>query len=473
MFVGREHELKALNGMWERPSFQMMVMLGRRRIGKTALIDEFAKNKRVLFFTARQQTSANNLRDFCTVLYQFIGMPDVTPPMASWDAALKMLVDYAKKHTERFLFVFDEFPCAAISERSLPSVMQIAIDHGFKDLNMMMILCGSNEGFMESEVLGYKSPLYGRRTGQMRLTAFDAFDAARMLEGVPAQEVVKYYATFGGTPYYLAQVRPELGYERNVIDLMFSTSGLLYEEPAMLMRQELRDPATYNSLLDAVGQGETKLGAIADKAGIAAATASKYLATLADLGLVERQVPFGVDPARTRKGLWKIRDPFFAFWYRFVSPNVASIESGNGEIAAQSLVFGPMLDTYVGQRFEDVCMQWLMRVNGQEGLPFLATRFGHWWGAEPAAKSQADIDVIAADPQSGRILLCECKWRNQLDIAETVGVLRSRANLVPGYGERRYALFMKTDELAGRARGRGESDLLVQSANDMFASVLR
>lgn len=470
MFVGRERELGALGRMWERDSFQMMVLLGRRRVGKTALIDEFAKDKRTLYFTARQQTSANNLRDFCRALYAFVGLPPLAPPAGSWDEALGLLAQYAKEHTERFLFVFDEFPYAAMGEKSLPSVLQIAIDHGLGGLNVMMILCGSNEGFMESEVLGYKSPLYGRRTGQMRLLPFDAFDAARMLGDVPAEDAVKYYAAFGGTPYYLAQVRPELGFERNVTDLMFDTSGLLYEEPAMLMRQELRDPATYNSVMDAVGQGETRQGAIADKAGIPPMAASKYLSVLADLGLLERRVPFGMDPARTRRGLWRIRDPFFAFWHRFVSPNVAVVESGNGGAAAESLVFGPALDTYVGQVFEEVCLQWLARANAHGELPFMATRFGRWWGNDPRKREQTDIDEIAADPASGEILLGECKWRNDLDISAAITALRSRAGLVPGYKDERFALFVKTDKLAAKARDRGEADLMVRSASDMFAT---
>lgn len=468
MFVGRTRELQSLEHMWERGSFQMMVMLGRRRVGKTTLIDEFADGKRTLYFTARQQTSTNNLRDFCRTMYSFFDLPDSMPMLASWQEALDFLADRAAQEPGRFLFVFDEFPYAAMSERSLPSALQIIIDHKLKNLDLMMILCGSNEGFMESEVLGYKSPLYGRRTGQMRLAPFDAFDARDMLGQISAEDALRYYATFGGTPYYLAQIRPELGYERNVIDLMFNTSGLLYEEPAMLMRQELRDPATYNSVMDAVGQGETKQNAIADKAGIAPSAIGKYLTVLTDLGLVERQVPFGADPARSRKGLWKIRDPFFAFWYRFVSSNLTSIESGDGELVAKATVFGPALDTYVGQRFEDVCLQWLHRANSDSELPFLATRFGHWWGADPAAKAQADIDVIAADQQSGHILLGECKWRNDVNVAETIATLRGRAKLIPGYTEHRFALFLKTDELARTARERGESDLMVRSVNDLF-----
>lgn len=325
---------------------------------------------------------------------------------------------------------------------------------------------------MESEVLGRKSPLYGRRTGQMRITAFDAFDTALMLPNASPVDVVRYYATFGGTPYYLKQIRPELSYEQNVTELLFDISGLLYEEPLMLMRQELRDPAAYNSVMNAIGAGANRQNDIASRAGLSAASSvSKYLTVLADLGLVERRVPFGDDSARSRKGLWTIRDPFFAFWYRFVSPHSPEVENGDGDLAAQAEVFGPALDTYVGQIFEDVCRQWLIRANRRGLLPFMASRFGKWWGNDPKMRQQTDIDVVAANPESRTVLLGECKWKESLNVAQTIETLRSRANLIPGYDHRAFALFLKTDELAEIARNRNESDTAAYSIREMFDAV--
>lgn len=473
MFVGREKELDALNRLWKRSGFQMMVLYGRRRVGKTALLDEFARDKSTLYFTARQQTSAANLRDFSRTVYAFFGMASSLPAFSLWQDAFDFIVEQMRDgRREQLLLVFDEFPYAAVSEPSLPSTLQVAIDHGFKDTNVMMILCGSNEGFMESEVLGYKSPLYGRRTGQMRLLPFDAFDAARMLDFASAQDVVRYYATFGGTPYYLKQVQPELSYEQNVTELLFDTSGLLYEEPLMLLRQVMREPAVYNSVMDAIGSGANRVSSIADRAGLAkASNAGKYLATLAELGLIERQVPFGEDPAHSRKGLWTIRDPFFAFWYRFVSPNSPSVENGDGDIVARNRVFGPELETYVGQQFETVSRQWLIRANRREALPFMASLFGKWWGNDPIAREQTDIDVIAADKRSGNILLGECKWKNDLDVARTLSTLRARSGLVPGYDSRYFALFVKTSAVADAARARHEPDLLVVSSDDMMDGI--
>ena len=472
MFVGRLKELEALDTMWEQSTFQMMVLFGRRRVGKTALLDEFSKDKNTLYFTARQQTTQNNLRDFSHAIQRFFHLPEGIFSFNTWQDAFDFIIEQIKNRAERFLLVFDEFPYAAMADSSLPSVLQVAIDHGFANTNTMMVLCGSNEGFMESEVLGYKSPLYGRRTGQLRLKPFDVFDTAKMLDFAKIEDVIKYYATFGGTPYYLRQIRPDLSYEQNTVNLLFSSSGLLYEEPLMLLRQELRDPTVYNSVMDAIGGGATKQNKIADQAGIQPVTSlSKYLHTLQDLGLVEREVPFGEDSSRSRKGLWRPADPFFAFWYRFVSPNIVNVENGQGELAARHLVFGPALDTYVGQQFETVCMQWLWRVNGTNRLPFVALQSGKWGGGNPKTRQQTDIDVIAANEAEKSILLGECKWKNDLNVADTITALRARTDLVTGYFNRYYALFVKTNELASIARERQESNLTVISANEMFEDI--
>jgi len=257
MFVARERELAALERMYKRDGFQMAVIYGRRRVGKTTLIDEFVKDKRVLYFTAQQKTSHQNLELLSAATYAAFSLPATLPAFASWNDALRFVVERVGKEPPDtpLVIVFDEFPYAAEADPSLPSTLQATIDHGLKQTDTKLILCGSNEGFMESRVLGSKSPLYGRRTMQMRLNPFDYLDAARMLPGVPPEELVIYYATFGGTPYYLSQVDLSRTYEENVRELFFDRLGLLYEEPLMLLRQELFEPASYNSILRAIAGG--------------------------------------------------------------------------------------------------------------------------------------------------------------------------------------------------------------------------
>ena len=466
MFVGRESELAALEGLYAQPGFQMVVVYGRRRVGKTTLIDEFVRGKRTIYFTGQMRSSALNLRELSRLAYECFGLPATTPPFATWSDALAFIANQAAG--ERLVLVLDELPYAARTEPGLPSALQVAIDHGFLQGNVFMVLCGSNEGFMESEVLGRKSPLYGRRTGQVHLAPFDFFDAARMLLGARPLELVDYYAAFGGTPYYLAQVDPAIGLQQNLARLMFDKVGLLYEEPMMLMRQELREPAVYNSVLAAVAGGATEPARIADAAGMEPGSVGKYLKTLEGLGLVERVVPFGENPARSRKGLYYVADPFFSFWYRFVAPAVGAVELGAGAAVAQQVCGGQDLPTYVGHQFERIALQWVARANAAGGLPFLATEFGRWWGTDPDAREKVDVDLVAANRAEGCVLVGECKWRNAFDETAALAALEHRAQLVGSFGEYVYVLFTKGDvSPATRRKLQSRDDMHVVTAGSL------
>lgn len=467
MFVARDHELESLEALYKRAGFQMAVIYGRRRVGKTSLIDEFVKGKRTLYYTGQVRSSLLNLRELSRLTYEFFGLSATTPPFGAWSDALSFIAEHAGN--ERVVFVFDELPYAAHSEPGLPSALQVTIDHGFKQGNVFMILCGSNEGFMESEVLGRNSPLYGRRTGQVHLQPFDYLDTSRMLPGATPKQLVELYATFGGTPYYLAQIDPGESYERNIARLMFDKDGMLYEEPLMLLRQELREPAAYNSVLSAIAAGATEPSRIADAAGVEQRSIGKYLRVLIGLGLVERSVPFGENPARSKRGLYSIADPFFAFWYRFVEPAVGAVELGAGEAVAARLCAGQELPTHVGRQFERVALQWIARQNRAGQLPFLATEFGRWWGTDPEAKEQVDIDLVAASKADRAALFCECKWRNDFNETEAISALERRSQLVGCFHSRTFALITKNPvSAATRKKAAARDDLMLVSADDMF-----
>lgn len=468
MFVGRQDELAAMEQLYEKDSFQMLVLYGRRRIGKTTLLERFTKGKDALFFTAKEQSSALNLRDFSHAIFDRCGhhgLSDALAAFESWESAFTFLGEQARDADKKMVVVFDEFPYAATTDPSLPSVLQVAIDRTLKRENMFLILSGSNEGFMESKVLGSKSPLYGRRTAQIKLQPFDYFDAAEMTPAVhdPA-DLVRYYATFGGTPYYLAQIDDRVPYAENVEALFFQKSGLLYEEPLMLLRQELREPSLYNSILFAIASGATVPKAISERAGVEATTTSRYLKTLEDLGLVSRIVPFGNDPRRSKKSIYRLKDPFFAYWYRFVGPNIGAIEAGAGHAVSRKRASGEPLNTYEGDVFERVCLQWLQRANRQERLPFLATEFGRWWGPDPDRQEQTDIDVIAADRAERSIVLGECKWRNRFNEKEALANLAGKAKLVKGYEHPWFYLFTKHPTSMGdKVGGTGANVRLVDA----------
>ena len=448
VFVGRKDELQVLEKLYEnsKHSFQMAIVYGRRRIGKTSLISQFCKNKHAILFTAREQTNIENLRDFSRTVYDFFNLPATTGSFNNWNDALDFIAQQSNNADQNasqspLILVFDEFPYAAQADKSLASTFQIAIDHKFKNANMTLILCGSNEGFMESEVLGKKSPLYGRRTAQVRLQPFNLFEAAELMpNNATWEDKINYFASLGGTPYYIEQLDDNSTFAENLEQLCFNISGILYAEPDMLMRQELRDPSTYNSVLNALATGCNTPTLISDRIGLPATSVNVYLKTLEGLGLIERNIPFGMNPLHCKKGLWQICDPFFAYWYRFVAPNKGLIERGLSHAAASSVLSGEheVFSTFVGQQFEKMCEQWIVHQCKIGGMDFLPTKLGKWWGADPFAREQTDIDIVAQDDINKQLLIAECKWRNNLNEAETVSKLLQHATLVENAKNRDY-----------------------------------
>lgn len=429
MFVGRENELEQLASAYKSKKFEMVVVYGRRRVGKTTLLTHFAQNKRALYYTAQQQSDHDNLADFSREIARHFSLPaDLV--FGSWESAFGFLSERAGE--EDLLFIFDEFPYAAEANKSLASILQIAIDHGFTRTNACIVLCGSDQGFMESEVLGAKSPLHGRRTMQLRVRPFDYLTTARMLEHVSDEDAFKYYACVGGIPYYLAQIDQKLGFDENISRLFFSSSGFLYEEPMLLLRQELRSPSLYNSILRAMGSGANKQNEISDRSGIETTAVNKYLKTLVRLDIVERVVPFGENPETSKKSLYRFSDGCYDFWYTFVMPVVGDIEEGLGSVAVQA-AFGQRLDTYLGKRFERVCLEWMRRQSLKGALPIAASGFGSWWGANPLTHAQDDIDVVAADRSSKEAIIGECKYRNSFDERMALERLHDRIACIKGY----------------------------------------
>ena len=466
---GGTHELTQLEERYARGGFQMVVLYGRRRVGKTTLAKEFVRDKNALYFTALEQSDRDNLADFSRKMMDFFGLPALQGSFETWGTALDFFADRASQR--RSVLVLDEFPYAAERNRAIPSMLQAAIDHKLKETDAFIILCGSNQGFMESEVLGSKSPLYGRRTAQMRLLPLGYREAALMMHGVDPQKAFRYYACFGGVPYYLSLVDPALSLRDNLARLYFGTAGFLYDEPFALLRQELAEPASYNSILRAVASGANRQARIADRTGIPATSLPRYLTTLCGLGMLRKAIPFGEDPQTLRRGIYVMGDACYAFWYRFVMPRVSDVESGLGELAARSLP-GQQLDEYCGHRFEGVCAEWLAEQALARTLPIAATSVGSWWGTDPVAHEQTDIDVLAADRDARTLVLGECKYRERFDESAEVEDLKSKRLLVPGYKARSFFLFTKNDPAAAtRDKYAGDASVRFLTLDELYGDM--
>lgn len=468
MFIGREREMDILERLYQKDKFQMVVLYGRRRVGKTTLITRFIENKPAIFFTAQEAMDAVNLAEFSRKIYRFFGIPENAGAIRDWNSAFEFLAEKARE--QRFILAFDEFPYAAAENRSLRSILQNSIDHQLKNTGIFLILCGSQVGFMETEVLGYKSPLFGRRTAQIELGGLDYYDAGKLLEGFSKEEKLTLYGCIGGTPHYLAQIDAEETVEENLKRLYFDIAGYLYNEPLMLLQQELREPATYHSIVTAIANGATRLSEISTKLQTESNRVSRYMDTLLNLHIVKKEYPFGENPEKSRKTRYRLADNCYLFWYRFVFLLRPEIESGNGSVAADHAVFGSPLADYMGKPpFEEICLQFLRRKNKSGQLPFIGTSFGSWWGNDPVKKQQTDIDIIMADRFSKTLLLGECKWRNDLKDRKEIEKLLNKDCLLTEYTNRHYCFFSKAaySEKA-QALSKERPDLHLFTIEDLF-----
>ena len=437
MFFGREKELEALEKMYAKDNFQMAVVYGRRRIGKTSLLNEFIKGKKSLYLPAEEVNDLLNLKKFSGILGEILGINNF-PAVTDWRDFFAIIEE--KFTHEHLVIVIDEYPYAANANKSLNSILQHVIDYKFKNTNIFLILCGSSMSFMENQVLGEKSPLFGRRTGQLKINPLDYYEASRFYPNVSDEDKIRYYATIGGTPYYLSLIDEKLTFEENLKELYFEINGYLLNEGILLMKQEFREPANYNAVLQGIASGANTLSEIAGFTKLEPSLISKYLVTLQELNYIKRVIPFGSNPLKGKKSNYQIIENFIAFWYRYVFSNRTEIEIGNGNI--YFLLACDNLNEFIGGIFEEITHQYLRRQNGQRKLPFIAKSFGKWWGKDRKGDVQ-EIDVILESVTGKELIVGECKWQDNLKVNKTIETLKIRSALFDKYKTYEY-LFTKT-----------------------------
>lgn len=440
MFIGREKELSALNSLYAQNKFQLFVLYGRRRVGKTTLLNEFCKGKNAIFYSAEQSNSKLNLEKFSELVFSFY-KETTLEPFSSWTNALTYIDEKQNERQEQLVLVFDEFPYMVKKSRTLLSEFQHLIDHKLQKGKLFVILCGSYMGFMEKEVLGAKSPLFGRRTGQLHMKPFDYYTSLHFLQGFSDEDKLKLYGAFGGTPLYLQQIINGKTFEENIRDAFLQVTAYLYEEPLLLLRQEVQEPGVYSAIIEAIAGGATKANEISTKIGEESAKCLKYINTLCQLGIVYKETPFG-EKESSRKTIYHISDFMFRFWYRYVFSNRTLLETGAQQIVLDKRV-RPTYSDYMGTVFEKVCREYLMLKNVKGDLPILFTSVGRWWGSDPKEHKQIEIDLIAGEGRD--FLVCECKWRNEpLDIA-VLNDLKRKTDIFSGKREHTwYFLFSKS-----------------------------
>ena len=304
-------------------NLQFVVIYGRRRVGKTMLINEFLKKKRSVYYMAVEGTAKENLSGISKALLAEKNGDFYMPEFPDFESLLSYIDHLCKNadHEERLVIAIDEFPYLAASYPAISSMLQSHIDQRWKDSNLFLILCGSSMSFMEEQVLGYKSPLYGRRTAQFKLHPFSYFEARQLLSGFKAEEQAVLYGVTGGIPEYLSRIHNDWSMDDNIKNLFFDESGRLFDEPGNLLKQELQDPSSYHSIITAIAGGASRLNEIATKTGLASSGCSAQIQSLITLGIIKKETPL-TEGIKSRKTLYQLEDFMFLFFILFLVTSI-------------------------------------------------------------------------------------------------------------------------------------------------------
>jgi len=456
-FVNRDKELKFLESEYKKGESSLVVVYGRRRVGKTSLINEFCKDKRSLYFLATEEGDRQNLLSFQTLVADFTNnelLQQAT--FDNWNAVFSILSEYT---TDKIVITIDEFQYLGKSNVAFPSIFQKVWDTILRDKNVMVILCGSYLSMMESQTLDYNSPLYGRRTGQIKLKPIGFKDYHEFFaETLSHKELIDLYAVTGGVPKYIEVFNQGENVFQSISDNILNKSSFLYDETNFLLHREVKEVGTYFSIIRTIAEGNRKLAQIAGKLSVAQSSLSKYLSTLIKLDILEREVPITeVNPQKSKKGLYKVKDNYILFWFLFIYPNLNFIESDNSGIVANKIAAN-FYDRHAAFVYEDICIQKMWELSSANCFAFHFDKVGRWWD-----KSN-EIDVVAIDSESGNMIFGECKYikgRVGLNILQK---LEEKAKQVK-YSKRGVACFVLfavngfTDELIELEKSR--SDLVL------------
>ena len=407
MFAGRSSELRRLDGIYNSGKFECVIIHGRIRVGKTALLREFMQNKKSIHFSAQETSAGENLKSLAGLVSAFQTVPgDRVKELASFDDVFDRI--YALSRSERIVFVIDDYQFLTSADRNISKLICSHIDRRLVDSRLMLVICGSSEPVMESETLGFDSPFHGRRTAQIEVSPFTFFETKRFYSGFSAFDIAIVYGLTGGIPRYLDLMTPELPIEENIRRTFFDTSSFLFEEPANILRREVRDLAYYNAVLRAIATGCSKNSEIASKVGLETSACTAYLKNLISLGFVGKHTP--VTEKSGKKTVYEITDNMFRFWYRFVPDNVSLIQSGMADRIWRSVA--REIPSFMSTVFEDICRQWLEQQNQADRLPMKFVEIGRWWGVDPVWKRDTALPIVAyADDDHA--IFGDCVWSDE------------------------------------------------------------
>ena len=459
-FVDRELEMETLQNEYERDGSALVVLYGRRRVGKTTLISEFIKDKKALFFLASEEAEAQNRNAFKEKVAEFIDSDLLrSADIKNWDILFKSIMD--TPFDSRPVIVLDEFQYLGKANPAFPSIFQRIWEEILKDKSVMVILCGSLISMMESQTLAYGSPLYGRRTAQIRLKQIPFGYYHEFFPNKSRKELIEMYSVTGGVPKYIELFSESKDIYSAIQKCVLNRSGYLYDEPHFLLQQEVSEVGSYFSIIKAIAAGNSKLSAISSILESKSTSLTKYLKTLIDLDILEREVPITEEnPEKSKKGLYKIKDNYLRFWFAFVYPNMSFIESGHSRIVMNK-IRNSLVKNHIAFVYEDVCKERMWDLNAEGAWPFNFTKIGRYWD------SKDEIDIVALDPEGKNLILGECKYWTEPVGVSVLRDLEAKTDSVAWERNNRkvwYVLFSAsgfTDELIKEAESRTDLELCI------------
>ena len=453
-FIGRTSELATLNAELERGS-GFVVIYGRRRVGKTTLIKEFIKDKRAFYFLATTESEAQSMKRFAGVLSRTTKKPMLSKvTFTDWLDLFQVVAD--DHPDEKKVLVIDEFPYLVKTNPDFPSILQNAWDEVLKDHNVMLVLCGSLISMMKKHALAYDSPLYGRRTAQIRLMPLQ-FTDVYAAQNLSFEQAVEQYAITGGVPKYMEFFQTDEPLVEQIRRVVLSKNGFLYEEPDFLLNEEVQTPINYFSVLKAISDGNHKLSKIGMTMEQDTSAITPYLKTLIDLGFVIKNVPITEkNPERSRKSLYYVSDNFIRFWFRYVYPFKGELELDNQQIVLDEMG-KDFKQKFVAFAYESICRNIFAELCRKGQIDFEPSRIGSYWCNDN--EGDTEIDVAAVDNQHKRLFLGECKYH-----AKPVDVAVYSALQEKGQSKELTAAFKGYEIVYGLFSKSGFTDRLVEMA---------
>lgn len=402
MFIDRKEELRSLNVKWGKAEPQLIVVYGKRRVGKTELIKQFIKNKPGIYFLADKRATIEQLRELSRLIGSYFN--DTLLIKQGFKEWLDVFIYLKEKVKKPFVFAIDEYPYLVETDKSTSSVFQKGWDEYLKKSGVFLILSGSSVSMMESEALIYKAPLYGRRTGQIYLKSMVFKESQKFFPNKKFEEFLKIFTITGGMPAYLLQFDAGISLEENIKNKIFNRTEFLHNEIEFILKEELREPKNYLSILKAISWGKTKFGEIVNETGLEKNVLNKYLGILERLQLIEKETPVTEkNPQKSRKGIYKISDNFCRFWFQYVFPYKSDLEIGRfNEVSRKLKESFHLLESAV---YEKIAREFLY--NWQDKI-FHFERIGRWWNGKE------EIDLIGINQQKREVIFGEVKWRDSL-----------------------------------------------------------